>query len=69
MDEKPLNLFSFENKKYFCPKCGDVEWYIDVSIPGFEGKYCQRCYAKWIKENFPLLQEIKGDTNGKKEEI
>lgn len=53
-----------KQEKFNCPKCGIVEFWIDISIPGFEGKYCQTCYAKWIKKNIPKL--ILNDAQGKK---
>ena len=43
------------NPKYSCPKCGIVEHWIDVSINPYEGKYCQKCCARWINENLPKI--------------
>lgn len=49
-------------KQYVCPKCGIVEGTIDIiniSIDPYKGKYCLRCYAKWIKKNISELKEVK----------
>ena len=50
---------TIENPKYGCPKCGETEWAINVTIPGMECSYCQKCYAEWLEENIPRVRRIK----------
>jgi len=44
-----------------CPICGDTRgmWgdCLDVTIPLYEGKYCIKCWAKWISENIPKMEK------------
>jgi hypothetical protein len=44
-----------------CPRCGvqgtSVPCII-VTIPDYEGKYCQTCFAKWLAANFPKLELV-----------
>lgn len=52
-----------------CPKCSYViETYsgfssgmdaLHVSVPGFEGTYCQACFAAWLFQNIPKMEEVK----------
>lgn len=41
-----------------CNKCGfeTERSFIQVSIPGLENYYCQRCFALWLKENIGVLE-------------
>ena len=49
-----------------CPKCGyedsqgDFDHIIGISvtIPPYTGRYCIKCYARWISETFPAMVEI-----------
>ena len=50
---------TLSSRKFRCPKCGyEGGEHINVMMPGFDGKYCLNCYAKWISETFPLLESI-----------
>lgn len=62
-----IGSIKFVSPKYRCPVCGnvsggeshrgpDVIW---VSLEPYAGKYCLKCCAKWISENFPRVDEIK----------
>ena len=55
---KKTDFLLISNPKYNCSVCGIVESYLDVSIKGYEGKYCMVCWAKWISENLPKLKSI-----------
>ncbi len=68
-DNSIEHLTFIESPKYYrCPKCGyesnDITGImaIEVSIPQYEGKYCLACYAKWINETFPKLEEVNAGT-------
>jgi hypothetical protein len=43
---------------YDCPKCGTVTSVIDVhfgNADDLDGKYCQQCYIRWMKEFVPKV--------------
>jgi hypothetical protein len=47
-----------------CPKCGHTTssctgTYVAVFVDPYVGKYCMKCYAKWISDNIPKLEAIK----------
>lgn len=44
-----------------CPVCGNEDAYctITISIEPYNGIYCQKCYAKWIKDNIPEMIVVK----------
>lgn len=47
---------------YKCPVC---KWETDgsgllvVTIPPYQGKYCMKCWAKWMSVNLPQVKPIK----------
>jgi len=43
--------------EWICPECGEVKGNIEITIPPYSGHYCLKCYARWIKENFPKLRK------------
>jgi hypothetical protein len=47
---------------WVCPVCGDVqnEWggFLGVTIRPYEGRYCMKCWAKWISENIPKMTKL-----------
>ena len=50
--------FILSEAKRKCPVCGEHTFgCIDITIPPYNGKYCLRCYAKWLSDNFPKLEE------------
>lgn len=72
MDVEPS--FSLLSSFWKCPKCGYTNETpeamknaillvqepaaVNVSIPGYEGRYCLTCYAKWLSDTIPKLVEI-----------
>jgi len=61
MSKDKLFITNNVSQKYYCPKCGVVTEYIEITIPPYQGKYCLKCYAKWINLIFPKLQIWKGE--------
>lgn len=53
--------YTFSVHEFDCPKCGVVKNYISVTLGDkyLDGKYCQACWARWMKEHVPMLTERK----------
>ncbi len=57
-EETTIGFTKITQPKYYCPRCGVVDGYIDITIDEYVGKYCLKCYARWVKKAFPKLTLI-----------
>jgi len=59
MEENKTELMFYKSDKYYCPNCKyEGSESIIISIPPYEGRYCLKCYAEWIKTCFPKLIKV-----------
>lgn len=50
-----------------CEECGyqDQHWGtnlnnpLEITVPGFQGTYCRRCWAAFVASNIPRMREVK----------
>lgn len=48
---------------WVCPECKTIatgSLHIKDEGNKYNGDYCMSCYSRWIAENIPRLEEIKG---------
>lgn len=62
--------------RLICPVCGqdcgiegsleELSIRVSFDIKDLDGKYCLYCFAKWIKDNIPLLKRVEEEGNKEK---
>lgn len=51
--------FPLGNKKYLCPKHGEITSTLSVTFPEYKGEYCQLCWVeKMIESGILKVEEI-----------
>ena len=51
-------IINLKKPKYKCQKHGITENYISVTIPEYEGNYCQKCWCEFVLPNLEKLEEM-----------
>jgi transcription elongation factor Elf1 len=48
-----------ELKRFRCPKCNHVDIYFLRASRYSKDAFCQNCFAEWLKQNIPIMEEEK----------